>query len=157
MLYEVITYGVALFALLVRRPVGLSSLSDLGPGVRRSYPSRSHRGGAQGQWSELVADASNEGTQSGMAVITSYSIHYTKLYELFHLRGVITAAEQPSKAFYILEPWNPGFAFGNLLLVQSSDNRCLAVITSYSIHYTKLYETIKRPLGVSKGRQALRT
>ena len=56
----------------------------------------------------------------GDPVITSYSIHYTKLYEVIHLRF-----EE------VVRP-------GDFLVVDG--DVLLRVITSYSIHYTKLYE-----------------
>ena len=56
-----------------------------------------------------------------VSVITSYSIHYTKLYD--HLL--------PGRTLCI-EPPYPGFFAGI----------GLPVITSYSIHYTKLYEFV---------------
>ena len=51
-------------------------------------------------------------------VITSYSIHYTKLYETF-----LQFFRRASSAMTVL------------------DILKIIVITSYSIHYTKLYET----------------
>ena len=50
-------------------------------------------------------------------VITSYSIHYTKLYE-----------SKPRKARTLSSRWNTSLT--------------VSVITSYSIHYTKLYDVL---------------
>ena len=59
-----------------------------------------------------------------MIVITSYSIHYTKLYEF--LGGSVVAI---------------GFSTGyHFLIVLVGIIYVIDVITSYSIHYTKLYE-----------------
>ena len=57
----------------------------------------------------------------GDNVITSYSIHYTKLYE------------------YIAE--KSGFGSVNSFTRVFKEAIGKTVITSYSIHYTKLYET----------------
>ena len=61
------------------------------------------------------------------AVITSYSIHYTKLYEV------------PGKR--VLEI-GCGLGFGTQALAEAGCQvlAVALVITSYSIHYTKLYE-----------------
>ena len=69
-------------------------------------------------WS--VFDALNR-EREAQDVITSYSIHYTKLYEDENGEEVAIAANTPVS----MNMW--GF-----------------VITSYSIHYTKLYEEIKQ-------------
>ena len=60
-----------------------------------------------------------------MIVITSYSIHYTKLYDGLHF-------SQPME-----------FMLSSRLPTPSLLNKSRAiaiVITSYSIHYTKLYD-----------------
>ena len=56
-------------------------------------------------------------------VITSYSIHYTKLYEVGHLQA------------QLLDLFLDVLAALHLRLLGGPD-----VITSYSIHYTKLYD-----------------
>ena len=71
-------------------------------------------------------------------VITSYSIHYTKLYEagidnMFH-RAVVVGRKVRNLNYFWL---------GTAMIIiypipNGSFNRY--VITSYSIHYTKLYE-----------------
>ena len=84
-------------------------------------------------------------------VITSYSIHYTKLYEIDErLTGVRLAADWQA------EPWRPVLHDWLLEVLEAQlqpglrlrdlpPQRTLAelefVITSYSIHYTKLYES----------------
>ena len=57
-----------------------------------------------------------------MAVITSYSIHYTKLYEIDIIEPTAKTVDELKK----------------LNLPAGVD--ITIVITSYSIHYTKLYE-----------------
>ena len=70
------------------------------------------------------------------AVITSYSIHYTKLYEQsnsqrwlrdFRRRRPLARRQQPDREFLTRRITWFGRSF---------------VITSYSIHYTKLYESV---------------
>ena len=63
-------------------------------------------------------------------VITSYSIHYTKLYDTAFIQRL------ELDAGYFLE------LFSRTVLAASLHGRELrgGVITSYSIHYTKLYE-----------------
>ena len=72
-------------------------------------------------------------------VITSYSIHYTKLYEtkielyddkrpIFESYSVNSELEKALKETVWLD-------CGGYLVIQRTD-----VITSYSIHYTKLYD-----------------
>ncbi|WP_159392959.1 amino acid adenylation domain-containing protein [Streptomyces cyaneogriseus] len=113
------------------RPLGLRHVRRLGvrgrprrPGTRRPLPSGGLRGGPA-------------------YVITSYSIHYTKLYEadlrplgLRHVRrlGVRGRPRRPGTR----RPLPSGGLRGGPAYV----------ITSYSIHYTKLYEADLRPLGL---------
>ena len=52
-----------------------------------------------------------------LTVITSYSIHYTKLYDVLPFEQ---AAE----------------------ILKKTEHMCVIVITSYSIHYTKLYDLL---------------
>ena len=70
------------------------------------------------------------------AVITSYSIHYTKLYDdpvKVRERGMLFAARETQS----------GHLAGMVIVVPSDSAAALraeSVITSYSIHYTKLYD-----------------
>ena len=79
------------------------------------------------------------------SVITSYSIHYTKLYEpdlaypLAPVRGnslndPFTLAEVEAGISYLHNGRSVGFS--------GYPSELLRVITSYSIHYTKLYDTV---------------
>ena len=134
-----------------------------------------------------------------LIVITSYSIHYTKLYEQSIFQGGYNAATntpdldvspsnlikkgwfwavtdtgaffaetvQPGDLIYANQD-NPGATFANWVVVQSGQDiatagasdgatvkgiagfnsahfNVTAVITSYSIHYTKLYEANVAP------------
>ena len=71
-------------------------------------------------------------------VITSYSIHYTKLYDpnfapLYRELGYEVAIEtRMRKAISFLKQRTPD--------VIVAEFNFQSVITSYSIHYTKLYE-----------------
>ena len=67
------------------------------------------------------------GERRGLVVITSYSIHYTKLYDVD--RGALDVGDRAVLA-------EGGDA------VSGAPHRVhqAVVITSYSIHYTKLYE-----------------
>ena len=58
--------------------------------------------------------------------ITSYNVCYTKL-----LRSCISESESSSSAIR------------SSRLAESSDSSLSAVITSYSIHYTKLYDALR--------------
>ena len=78
-----------------------------------------------------------------ICVITSYSIHYTKLYDLtlaLFLRGskvaALIASVMVSNPLTFFPQYYFSWQIGNWLLV----------ITSYSIHYTKLYEKKVRGL-----------
>ena len=79
-------------------------------------------------------------------VITSYSIHYTKLYEwaVFCMTGwmfsLLVAAAFP----------RTGIGLKRL----STARETRTVITSYSIHYTKLYEARKNSALRVTGRSA---
>ena len=74
-------------------------------------------------------------------VITSYSIHYTKLYELGFSGneaasiGIIGGADGPT-AIFVTTKLAPHL-LGPIAVAAYS---YMAVITSYSIHYTKLYD-----------------
>ena len=80
-----------------------------------------------------------------MSVITSYSIHYTKLYEA----AVIDGASRWKQMTKITVPLiAPVIIIMTLLAIGRIFNadfglfyQATIVITSYSIHYTKLYET----------------
>ena len=63
-------------------------------------------------------------------VITSYSIHYTKLYEW--CAGTVQPCSRPPVVSQRLAP-------------RSAMRPPSGVITSYSIHYTKLYESLVPP------------
>ena len=89
----------------------------------------------------------------GSSVITSYSIHYTKLYDALHcvqvagqqftrltvLRSphqvVFTVPDRMAASFVILHPRSITYP-----TYPSPKGEGFTVITSYSIHYTKLYE-----------------
>ena len=87
-------------------------------------------------------------------VITSYSIHYTKLYDLFSLCSMLltqrttdSAHEPTTWSRHLNTPGLPPDSFGSHRVnLQRSSTRDVGqwpyglVITSYSIHYTKLYE-----------------
>ena len=97
---------------------------------------------------ERSLTAGIEGLRYGF-VITSYSIHYTKLYED---PGLVEGRLQ-------LHPCRTGgnlIALGSFLgetsenveitmKIDSLEQQEVVVITSYSIHYTKLYEHHKLP------------
>ena len=88
-------------------------------------------------------------------VITSYSIHYTKLYDFEFINsikgGVISKGYMPGIEKGIREAMEEGFLEGYPIVdvkaevvdgkEHAVDSSELAfVITSYSIHYTKLYD-----------------
>ena len=106
-------------------------------------------------------------------VITSYSIHYTKLYDIrdtldlnLNIFSVTSGVSSHPYTFQIAGSRVLEWRFDNILLVDSTTNEPdshgfvsftvnqnpdlpygtqilnKAVITSYSIHYTKLYEMI---------------
>ena len=113
------------------------------------------RGGVKGaqqrnkEKAALVYDALDS---SSFYVITSYSIHYTKLYELpFIAIGIYLVFIMPNKKGK--KSGSIHYYITNLRIIIMTDTRSLAikelsyenlgnviVITSYSIHYTKLYE-----------------
>ena len=75
----------------------------------------------------------------GSIVITSYSIHYTKLYDIYE------------SCLPYIKTGNPIVLKGkrdtyrDVVTIQCIYVRGITnVITSYSIHYTKLYELLKR-------------
>ena len=80
------------------------------------------------------------------SVITSYSIHYTKLYDpeaISELRFSLSASSLSIA----------GISFDSLHAEGKKDRDVLAgeigtVITSYSIHYTKLYDYRGEPIGI---------
>ena len=75
-----------------------------------------------------------------MSVITSYSIHYTKLYEGWFYVWV------PDWANHVIINANAGSVQTSELILNGTNawvtiTDAENVITSYSIHYTKLYES----------------
>ena len=79
-------------------------------------------------------------------VITSYSIHYTKLYEpVFALQPVIPGEllfrieDQGGKSAGGMDLYHPHVETGRNPVEGVAANE--GVITSYSIHYTKLYDS----------------
>ena len=103
-----------------------------------------------------------------MDVITSYSIHYTKLYDMQHILIVVSSlaigsllgewwnleagaekmSEYLKKKLHIgSERFTEGlitafllYCIGAMTIVGAINEGTGGVITSYSIHYTKLYE-----------------
>ena len=69
-------------------------------------------------------------------VITSYSIHYTKLYELENLNIKLLQIYWQKRTPYYLSK----HLYLLLIVLQYSQILKVFVITSYSIHYTKLYD-----------------
>ena len=69
-------------------------------------------------------------------VITSYSIHYTKLYEQKYYD---TCSEMNDKIFQTARFDVPKFQYKEIIKDIRKKLNCV-VITSYSIHYTKLYD-----------------
>ena len=76
-------------------------------------------------------------THGKMPVITSYSIHYTKLYD-FVLDKIFKFLKQLIDIFW----YGHGYNLPLIIIILAFP---LFVITSYSIHYTKLYEPVPRP------------
>ena len=88
------------------------------------------------------------------SVITSYSIHYTKLYDSYEALGLLSfftvgadevrawtvrdGALAPEAAGTIHSDLERGFIRAEVISYE--DLMKVGVITSYSIHYTKLYE-----------------
>ena len=87
-----------------------------------------------------AAAAAIEGSKvfsKDLIVITSYSIHYTKLYEIDYIK------DQNSFPAVIKAD---GLALGKGVVIaqnfdEAKDAVLSIVITSYSIHYTKLYDS----------------
>ena len=85
------------------------------------------------------------------SVITSYSIHYTKLYD-FNFRATEFLVENGLPKYFDWQDdlsWYPEgrnvSATSQVMLhiTAATTYQIFGVITSYSIHYTKLYEKIK--------------
>ena len=76
-------------------------------------------------------------------VITSYSIHYTKLYELRPRANATLKliAQIGILVMALVFVWY-GIKFLQFGWDQTSELADLPVITSYSIHYTKLYDAV---------------
>ena len=72
-----------------------------------------------------------------LCVITSYSIHYTKLYDI---SVDLPAPLAPIKAWLTPDSVVKSTSF-NAFTPGNSIEIFFIVITSYSIHYTKLYDT----------------
>ena len=74
-----------------------------------------------------------------LLVITSYSIHYTKLYDLTLQKNVISSLKTGTIAIYEgyrgASVSKEGRPVGEFYVYEVE-----GVITSYSIHYTKLYD-----------------
>ena len=76
-----------------------------------------------------------------MNVITSYSIHYTKLYEEHRWLHNITGEVPKNDNFRIPLSKAEVLKEGkDITIISMSYMSIEAVITSYSIHYTKLYD-----------------
>ena len=73
-------------------------------------------------------------------VITSYSIHYTKLYDIAVVDGGAERQDSVRNALTVV----PEEA--EIILVHDAVRPFVSVITSYSIHYTKLYENVDTAL-----------
>ena len=88
---------------------------------------------------EFTAEVNEEVWREAIPVITSYSIHYTKLYD--YLPPGYEKMSEKLPVLYLQHGGGDNDASwstagrSNFIL----DN--LFVITSYSIHYTKLYDT----------------
>ena len=93
-----------------------------------------------------VADAANTvkdclNADAEVYVITSYSIHYTKLYEgIDQHKPVFTFRWGVSRCGTAGQGGVDGGKFDEVL----NFDKFTIVITSYSIHYTKLYEGIAK-------------
>ena len=72
------------------------------------------------------------------SVITSYSIHYTKLYEGCRVDSLVSVDDRGQMVLPKELRDKAGIKGGDKLAV-------IRVITSYSIHYTKLYEWPRSP------------
>ena len=115
----------------------------------------SGRSGVASMTSKCSAVAPQIGQQSGGSVITSYSIHYTKLYELLdhaaeygygipafnvnnleQMRAIMEAASKTDSPVIVQA------SAGARKYAGSNFLKHMIVITSYSIHYTKLYEIL---------------
>ena len=114
-----------------------------------------------------------EGSESGAkestgnpgCVITSYSIHYTKLYELPSIRvtrgAILTSSPRFISSTSFLITWGKAIPVGSIITIsglysfvrrsivvlsptfrEQQMQPLVIVITSYSIHYTKLYDIL---------------
>ena len=113
---------------------------DLSPGDK--LPSERDLAAAHGLSRMTVRQALTDLVTAGI-VITSYSIHYTKLYERTFIRswGATKNVLSPSSI------WKRSVS-----RVPSHRDSKSFVITSYSIHYTKLYDVTSFFLTTKKSR-----
>ena len=74
------------------------------------------------------------------SVITSYSIHYTKLYDPEDVVCIFPAFVSLNFVGVWSASWMAVAAVSSPMLIPQAGQVVSSVITSYSIHYTKLYE-----------------
>ena len=81
------------------------------------------------------------GCRMHSSVITSYSIHYTKLYEISEGIDVPAFTEGLEQSTVLCNSDKYSFCL-NMMQMPSEQRKMMLelVITSYSIHYTKLYD-----------------
>ena len=112
--------------------------------IRSYYAVKTLRKLKDGQGQYLWQPSVREGAPDTLlgkplyTVITSYSIHYTKLYETDRKKLVGAISEILNTPTNYLGAPTFAYEIGNYTI---DKNGLVTVITSYSIHYTKLYET----------------
>ena len=84
----------------------------------------------QAETRAAATTAGNAGEAFEDTVITSYSIHYTKLYDVYRQ---VTLLQEEGRLVLGVDLWPRR---GSRALCSG------CVITSYSIHYTKLYDEL---------------